>query len=74
MGVMLLGELAYMNPFLQIGAALTALRDEGILIVGSGSSFHNMQALMAGATGKIPDKAMEAAKVCSYAHDLWSNT
>ncbi len=36
----------------QMGAALQSLRDDNILIIGSGISFHNMQILMRGADPK----------------------
>ena len=41
---------------LQAGQALTALRDEGVLIVGSGMSFHNMQGYGDPSFGPISDE------------------
>lgn len=45
-----LSLLHNLNPeqHLAIGRALTALRDQNILVVGSGLSFHNMRLLMSG--------------------------
>lgn len=42
-----------------LGRALRSLRDENILVIGSGFSFHNMQAFSLGGTA-APDKANNA--------------
>ncbi len=54
------------NEHLKMGRALAPLRQEGVFIIGSGNSFHNMGAFRGQMQGSVPGALERAAKFDSW--------
>jgi aromatic ring-opening dioxygenase catalytic subunit (LigB family) len=67
--VSLMNRLHDVATHMRVGAALAPLRDQGVLIVGSGFATHNLGDLRMGAAGAAPIDA-EYKKFTDYVNDV----
>jgi len=60
---MLTLRLPTMQRHIKLGEAIAPLREEGVLVIGSGLSFHNMLAFRGNMVGQPSAEAAQKSKV-----------
>ena len=56
---------AHLQEHIKLGEAVSSLRNEGVLIVGSGLSYHNMQGFAMRGRAGTPDAAVASQVTCA---------